>query len=69
MALGKGELKPVMAGRVMRFRGPRPALRIVAGTGALLLSFESKEERDRAAGELIGESGLLIQGSMAGGAG
>jgi hypothetical protein len=53
----------------MRFRGPRPALRVVAGTGALLLSFESKEERDRAAGELIGESGLLIQGSVAGGAG
>ena len=35
--------------------GPRPALRV--------------EERDRAAGELIGESGLLIQGSVAGGAG
>jgi hypothetical protein len=69
VALGKGELKQVMAGRVMRFRGPRPALRVVAGTGALLLSFDSKEERDRAAGELIGESGLLIQGSVAGGAG
>jgi hypothetical protein len=69
VALGKGELKQVMAGRVMRFRGPRPALRIVAGTGALLLSFDSKEERDRAARELIGESGLLIQGSVAGGAG
>ena len=69
VALGKGELKQVMAGRVMRFRGPRPALRVVAGTGALLLSFESKEDRDRAAGELIGESGLLIQGSVAGGAG
>ena len=46
-----------------------PALRVVAGTGAILLSFDSKEERDRAAGELIGESGLLIQGSVAGGAG
>jgi hypothetical protein len=69
VALGKGELKQVMAGRVMRFRGPRPALRLVAGTGALLLSFDSKDERDRAAGELIGESGLLIQGSVAGGAG
>jgi hypothetical protein len=27
------------------------------------------EDRDRAAGELIGESGLLIQGNVAGGAG
>ena len=69
VALGKGELKLVMAGRVRRCRGPRPALRVVAGTGALLLSFESKEDRDRAAGELIGESALLIQGSVAGGAG
>jgi hypothetical protein len=69
VALGRGELKQVTAGRVMRFRGPRPALRVVAGTGALLLSFETTEERDRAAGELIGESGLLIQGSVAGGAG
>jgi hypothetical protein len=69
VALGKGELKQVTAGRVMRFRGPRAALRVVAGTGALLLSFETAEDRDRAAGELIGESGLLIQGSVAGGAG
>ena len=43
-------------------------LRLVAGTGTLLLSFDSKEARDRAAGELIGESALLIQGSVAGGA-
>jgi hypothetical protein len=40
----------------------------VAGTGTLFLSFDSKEARDRAAGELIGESALLIQGSVAGGA-
>ena len=69
VALGRGELKQVTAGRVVRFRGPRPALRVVAVTGALLLSFETTEDRDRAAGELIGESGLLIQGSVAGGAG
>ena len=69
VALGRGELKQVTAGRVMRFRGPRPALRVVAGTGALLLSFETTEDRDRAAGELLGESGLLIQGSVAGGSG
>jgi hypothetical protein len=61
VALGKGELKQVVAGRVMPFRGPRPALRVEAGTGTLLLSFDSKEARDRAAAELIGEAGLLIR--------
>jgi hypothetical protein len=61
VALGKGELKQVVSGRVMPFRGPRPALRVQAGTGTLLLSFDSKEARDRAASELIGEAGLLIR--------
>jgi hypothetical protein len=61
VALGKGELKQLVSGRVMPFRGPRPALRMQAGTGTLLLSFESKEARDRAAAELIGEAGLLIR--------
>jgi hypothetical protein len=69
VGLGKGELTQVTSGRVMPFRGARPALRLVAGTGTLLLSFDSTEDRDRAAGELIGEAGLLIRGSVAGGAG
>ena len=45
----------------MLFRGPRPVLQLKAGTGTLLLSFDSKEARDRAASELIGEAGLLIK--------
>jgi hypothetical protein len=61
VALGRGELKQVMSGRVMPFRGPRPALRVGAGTGILYLSFDSKEDRDRAAAELIAEAGLLIR--------
>ena len=61
VALGKGELKQLVSGRVLPFRGPRPALRVQAGTGTLLLSFDSKEARDRAAAELIGEAGLLIR--------
>ena len=61
VALGKGELKQLVSGRVMPFRGPRPALQVKAGTGTLLLSFDSKEARDRAASELIGEAGLLIR--------
>jgi hypothetical protein len=61
VALGKGELRQLVSGRVMPFRGPRPALQVRAGTGTLLLSFDSKEERDRAAAELIGEAALLIR--------
>jgi hypothetical protein len=69
VGLGRGELEQLTSGRVMPFRGARPALRVVAGTGTLLLSFDSTEARDRAAGELIAEAGLLIRGSVAGGAG
>ncbi len=46
------------SGLALPFRGARPALRAVAGTGPLLLSFESEGERDRAAAELLDETGL-----------
>lgn len=58
VALGLGELRRVSAGRVMAFRGPRPALRVVAGTGPLVLSFDTEAERDRAVSELLDETGL-----------
>jgi hypothetical protein len=58
VALGHGELKRVSSGRVMTFRAPRSALRVVAGTGPLFLSFDTDEERDRAAAELLAEAGL-----------
>lgn len=58
VALGLGELARVSAGRVMAFRGPRPAARVVAGTGPLLLSFDTEADRDRAVAELLDESGL-----------
>ena len=61
VALGRGELTELSSGRVMPFRGPRPALRAMAGTGPILLSFDSSDERDRAAAELIGEAGLAVQ--------
>ncbi|HEX6867324.1 MAG TPA: hypothetical protein VF119_00900 [Candidatus Limnocylindrales bacterium] len=58
VALGLGELQRLSSGRVMTFRAPRPALRVVAGTGPLLLSFDTEAERDRAAAELLDESGF-----------
>src|SRR3954453_1059551 len=58
VALGRGELQRVSSGRVMTLRAPRPALRVVAGTGPLFLSFDTDVERDRAAAELLAEAGL-----------
>ena len=58
VALGLGQLVRLTSGVVLLFRGPRPALRAVAGTGPLLLSFDDEEERDRAAAELLDETGL-----------
>ena len=66
VAVGLGELKKVSAGRVMTFRAPRPALRVVAGTGPLLLSFDTEADRDRAAAELLDESGLGPDGKPIG---
>ena len=58
VALGLGELTRLSSGQVMAFRGIRPGLRAVAGTGPLILSFDSEAERDRVAAELLDETGL-----------
>jgi hypothetical protein len=58
VALGLGELARLSVGRVMALRGPRPAARVVAGTGPLFLSFDTDAERDRAVAELLDETGL-----------
>ncbi len=63
VALGLGELVRLSSGQVMALRGPRPALRVVAGTGPLLLSFDDVDDRDRAAAELLDESGLGPDGT------
>jgi hypothetical protein len=60
VALGLGELERLSSGAVMPLHGPRPAIRVMAGTGPLLLSFESAPDRDRAAAELLDETGLTI---------
>lgn len=63
VALGLGELTRLSRGLVMPFRGRRPALRATAGTGPLLLSFDSEGDRDRAVAELLDETGLAAQSS------
>jgi hypothetical protein len=58
VALGLGQLVRLTSGIALPFRGARPALRAVASTGPLLLSFEGEADRDRAAAELLDETGL-----------
>jgi hypothetical protein len=63
IAVGSGELTRLSSGQVMTLRAPRPALRLVAGTGPIFLSFDTEAERDRAAAELLVESGLGQDGT------
>jgi hypothetical protein len=63
VSLGLGETTRLSSGVAQAFRGPRPALRVVAGTGPLVLSFDSEAERDRAAAELLDETGLGPDGA------
>jgi hypothetical protein len=58
VALGLGQLVRLTSGVAIPFRGARPALRAVAGTGPLVLSFDGEGDRDRAAAELLDETGL-----------
>ncbi len=52
VALGHDELTSMDVGAVITARGGRPALRLGAGTGTILVSFETPEARDRVASEL-----------------
>ncbi|MGH2478021.1 MAG: hypothetical protein ACRDIL_22470 [Candidatus Limnocylindrales bacterium] len=58
VAVGRDELTDIRVGTVTPLRGNRPALRLTAGTGPLLVSFATSEARDRAAAELAAEAGL-----------
>ncbi len=65
VSIGLGELVRLSVGDVVTFRGQRPAIRAVAGTGPLMLSFDSAADRDRAAAELLDESGFRSDGQPA----
>ena len=64
--VGMGSVRRLSSGLAMTFREPRPAVRIVAGTGPLVLSFDTDAERDRAAAELLDETGLGPDGKHIG---
>lgn len=64
VSVGAGQLARLSSGTVTPARGPRPALRAMAGTGRLLLSFDTAADRDRAAAELLAETGLGPDGRM-----
>jgi hypothetical protein len=63
VAVGRGELTAMAGGVVRPWRGDRPALRLDAGTGTLLVSFDSAADRDRAAAELAAETGIRPEGT------
>ena len=61
VGVGLGELTRLTVGRAMLFRGPRPAIRATAATGPIVLSFATEAERDRAAAEMLDETGLGVE--------
>jgi hypothetical protein len=63
VAVGRDELTAMTGGVVRPWRGERPALRLEAGTGTLVVSFDSVADRDRAAAELTEETGIRPGGS------
>lgn len=58
VAVGLGELTTLSAGTVITLGAARPGLRVTAGTGPIILSFDDEATRDRAAAELVDETGL-----------
>ena len=58
VAVGLGELERLSSGQVMTLRAPRPALRVVAGTGPLLLSSTPRRNATARPSELLDETGL-----------
>ncbi len=56
VAIGQGELEGIEGGTVATLRSRRPALRLRAGTGPLVLSFADADARDRVAAELAAET-------------
>jgi hypothetical protein len=59
VGVGRGELRSASLGTARLVRSDRPAIRAESSTGELVLSFDSKEARDRAYAELRAESVLV----------
>jgi hypothetical protein len=55
VAVGPGEVRDIERGRVRSLRWERPAVRLTAATGPLVLTFDDTASRDRAALELAAE--------------
>jgi hypothetical protein len=64
LEVGLGHVARISTGSAVDARGPRPAIRLKAGTGSIILSFDMIEERDRAAAEILGEAGLGPDGKQ-----
>jgi hypothetical protein len=58
LEVGLGYVTRVSAGSALDVRGPRPALRLGTDTGPLVLTFDTTEDRDRAAAVILDETGL-----------
>jgi hypothetical protein len=58
VSLGRGEVERLSTGDAMVLGGPRPAIRVVVPTGPLVLSFSTAVDRERAAAEVLEETGL-----------
>jgi hypothetical protein len=67
VAVGRGELEGIESGTVATFRARRPALRLRAGTGRLVISFPNEDARDRVAAELAVETAAGLTAETAAG--
>jgi hypothetical protein len=64
LEVGRGHVRRLSTGSAMDARGPRPAIRLGADTGSIVLSFDTIDERDRAAAEILDETGLRPDGTQ-----
>ena len=64
LEVGRGHVLRLSTGSAMDARGPRPAIRLRADTGSIVLSFDTIDERDRVAAEMLDETGLGPDGTQ-----
>ena len=64
LEVGLGHVQRLSTGSAMDARGPRPAIRLRTEAGSIVLSFDAQAERDRAAAEILDETGLGPDGNQ-----